>query len=76
MTVRNLFAILRGNNRIQFNEETRNKYNLGNLALCRADFWHKFRRTELWNAEVDHISTYPIGSNIFNASVLVTIYIR
>lgn len=58
MTVKNLFVVLTGNNSIQFSTDTCEKYGIEDKVYCRQDFFHKFRRSEVWDMKIANLNTH------------------
>lgn len=47
MTVQDFFTCTQGSRQLCFSEQEK--------PLCGRDFWRKYRQTETWNAEIDHV---------------------
>ncbi len=51
MTVGELFALTTGARRFSFDDSK--------SSLCGAEFWHKYRGTPIWNAEIASVELIP-----------------
>lgn len=62
MKVKDLFYVLHGNNSIQFATDTCEKLKIEDVLYCRQAFFHKFRRSDVWEMEIGtmHTSIRPL----------------
>lgn len=47
MKVSEFFAVTKGSRQLSFSEEEK--------PLCGRDFWGKYRNTDKWDAEIEHV---------------------